>query len=185
MRSRDLTLSAVEGLAERVPFNPFIMHLAAAIDGIDYSNEYCKDANVLSEAQIKCANKFGIDHVCVSTDAYREASAWGVEVDFSGHTPVAKTHLLIDDFESIEIPDIESAPRIQDRVSAVRLLKENVGNEQCIVGWIEAPFAEICCLFGMMDVLKLARNPDWSKIIKEIFSGVKQFDKSNPGAGAD
>ena len=189
MRSRDLTLSAIEGAAERVPFNPFIMHLAAAIDGIDYSKIYCQNAEVLAESQIKITEKYGIDHVCVSTDAYREASAWGVEVDFSGHTPVAKTHLLIDEFDSIETPNIESAPRIQDRANAVRLLKEKVGNEQCIVGWIEAPFAEICCLFGMIDVLKLARNPDWSKIIigfiERILPIQLEFAKMQIEAGAD
>ncbi|MDF1537614.1 MAG: uroporphyrinogen decarboxylase family protein [Candidatus Thorarchaeota archaeon] len=189
MRSRDLTLSAVEGTPERIPFNPFIMHFAAAIDGIDYSNEYCKDALVLANAQIKCANKFGIDHVCVSTDSYREASAWGVEVDFSGHTPVPKTHLLIGEFESIETPDIGSAPRAQDRVNDVRLLKEKVGYDQCIVGWIEAPFAEICCLFGMMDVLKLARNSYWSKIINGFINRILpiqlEFAKMQIEAGAD
>ncbi|MHA1906347.1 MAG: uroporphyrinogen decarboxylase family protein [Candidatus Thorarchaeota archaeon] len=189
MRSRDLTLSAIDGTPERIPFNPFIMHLAAAIDGVDYSNSYCSDASVLAAAQIKFVKAYGIDHVCVSTDAYREASAWGVEVDFSGHTPAAKTHLNISDFDSVETPDIGTAPRVQDRVKAVRLLKEEVGTDQCIVGWIEAPFAEICCLFGMMDVLKLARNPDWVKTIKGFIDRILpiqiEFAKMQIEAGAD
>ena len=99
MNSRDLTLAAIEGTPERVPFNPFIMHLAATIEGIDYSQVYCQDAEALALAQIKCAKTFGIDHVNVSTDAYREASAWGVEVSFSGHTPVAAKELSFQDFD--------------------------------------------------------------------------------------
>jgi len=189
MRPLDLTLSAIKGTAERVPFNPFIMHLAAAIDGIDYSGVYCQDARVLAEAQTKCARTFGIDHVNVSTDAYREASAWGVEIDFSGHTPMAKTHLSLAGFESVERPDLHSSPRIQNRVEAVRLLKEKAGSEQCVVGWIEAPFAEICCLFGLMEVLKLGRDPKWNEMIKGFIKRVLpvqlEFAKMQIEAGAD
>ena len=36
---------------------------------------------ILADAQIKCSEFFGINHVNVSTDAYREASAWGVEMN--------------------------------------------------------------------------------------------------------
>ncbi|MFW9944837.1 MAG: uroporphyrinogen decarboxylase family protein, partial [Candidatus Sifarchaeia archaeon] len=118
MTSRTLTLAAIGGTAKKVPFNPFIMHLAAAICDIDYSASYCQDARVLAEAQIRCAETFGIDHVHVSTDAYREASAWGVGVDFSGHTPVAGTYLNLEDFDSVEEPDLNAAVRIQDRVNA-------------------------------------------------------------------
>jgi len=189
MKPLDLTLSAIDGTAERVPFNPFIMHLAAAIDGIDYSGIYCQDADVLAEAQTKCARTFGVDHVNVSTDAYREASAWGIETDFSGHTPVAKTHLDPAGFESVEKPDLQSSPRIKNRVEAVRLLKRSVGNEQCIVGWIEAPFAEICCLFGLMEVLKLGRNPKWNEMVKDFTKRVipvqLEFAEMQIEAGAD
>ena len=189
MKSRDRTLAAIEGIPDKIPFNPFIMHLAAAIDQLDYSNVYCKDASILAEAQIKCANIFGIDHVNVSTDAYREASAWGVEVDFSGHTPVAKTHLKLEEFDSVDKPDLNSSSRVQNRVEAVRLLKEKVGEEQCIVGWIEAPFAEVCCLFGLIEVLKMARKPNWTEIIKDIIKRIlpiqKEFAMMQIEAGAD
>lgn len=189
MDSRELTLTAIEGIPDRVPFNPFIMHLAAAVDGIDYSNVYCKNAAVLAEAQMRFADSFGIDHVHVSTDAYREASAWGVEVDFSGHTPVPKKHLTMDDFDSVEEPDLNSAIRIQNRIEAVRLLSGKVGSKQCVVGWIEAPFAEICCLFGLMEVLKMARYEDWnervSSLISRIMSIQKEFAEMQIEAGAD
>jgi len=189
MNSRDLTLAAIEGNAERIPFNPFIMHLAAALGGTDYSNVYCKDANILAESQIKCAKMFGIDHVNVSTDAYREASAWGVEVDFSSHTPVAKTYLELDEFSNTDTPDLMASERVQNRVDAVRILRQTVETEQCVVGWIEAPFAEVCCLFGLMNVLKLARNPDWNEmiqgIIKRILPIQLEFAKMQIEAGAD
>ena len=81
MNSLELTLSAIKGIPEKIPFNPFIMHLAALLINVNYNHEYCKKPELLVKGQLKCAEFFGIDHVNVSTDAYREASAWGVEID--------------------------------------------------------------------------------------------------------
>jgi len=188
MNSLDLTLSAIKGIPEIIPFNPFIMHLAASLVGVDYSREYCQNPEILANAQVNCANFFGIDHVNVSTDAYREANAWGVEMDWSSHTPVAKTYLKISEFDSVEIPDLLSNPRITNRVKAVKTLYENVGGEQCVVGWIEAPFAEICCLFDLVNVLMLCRHDDWDKkiisLIERILPIQKEFAKLQIEAGA-
>ncbi len=188
MNSLDLTLSAIKGIPEKIPFNPFIMHLAASLSGVDYNREYCQNPDILARAQIKCANFFGIDHVNVSTDAYREANAWGVEIDWSSHTPVAKSYLNISEFESLEAPDLISNPRIVNRVNAVKALSEKADGEQCVVGWIEAPFAEICCLFDLVNVLMLCRNDDWDKKIISLIDRVlpiqKEFAKLQIEAGA-
>jgi uroporphyrinogen-III decarboxylase len=189
MNSRDLTLSAIKGIPEKIPFNPFIMHMAASLVDADYNHEYCQKPDVLVNSQIKCAEFFGIDHVNVSTDAYREANAWGVEIDWDSHTPVAKTHLLIEKFESIETPSLLENSRIINRISAVKKFSDKVGGEQCIIGWIEAPFAEICCLFDLVNVLLQCKNPDWvdriKALIKRILPIQKEFAKLQIEAGAD
>ncbi len=189
MNSLDLTLSAIKGIPEKIPFNPFIMHLAASFLDVDYNREYCQNPEILASAQIKCAKFFGIDHVNVSTDAYREANAWGVEIDWSSHTPVARSHLKISEFDSLEIPDLNSNKRIMNRVNAVKILSEKAGDEQCIVGWIEAPFAEICCLFDMVNVLMLCKHHDWEKKIKDLINRIlpiqKEFAKMQIEVGAD
>jgi len=165
------------------------MHLAATLMTVDYNAEYCQNPEILADAQIKCSNYFGIDHVNVSTDAYREASAWGVEIDWTSHTPVAKNHIKISEFESLEIPDLVSSERIMNRVKAVKQLTEKVGGNQCIVGWIEAPFAEICCLFDLVNVLMICRYDDWDKKIKSLIKRIlpvqKEFAKLQIEAGAD
>jgi uroporphyrinogen decarboxylase len=188
MNSLDLTLSAIYSVPEIIPFNPFIMHLAASFLGVHYNRDYCQKPELLAEAQIKCADFFGINHVNVSTDAYREASAWGVEIDWSSHTPVAKKHLKISEFDSVDEPDILSNPRITNRVNAVKNLYDNVGGDQCIVGWIEAPFAEICCLFDLLNVLMLCRYDNWDKTIRALINRVipiqKEFAKLQIEAGA-
>ncbi|MHA1671313.1 MAG: uroporphyrinogen decarboxylase family protein [Promethearchaeota archaeon] len=189
MNSLELTLSAISEIPEKIPFNPFIMHLAATLMQVDYNFEYCQKPEILADAQIRCSDYFGIDHVNVSTDAYREASAWGVEIDWSSHTPIAKNNIMIPEFDSLEIPDLLSSKRIMNRVKAVKLLSEKVGGKQCIVGWIEAPFAEICCLFDLVNVLMLCRYDDWDKKIKSLIKRIlpvqKEFAKLQIEAGAD
>lgn len=190
MNSKELTLAAITGIPDKIPFNPFIMHLAASLQNVNYAEIYCQNAEVLAEAQIQCAKFFGIDHVNVSTDAYREASAWGVELNFKGHTPVAKTggYLNWREFDSIEEPDLLASPRVQNRVEAVRLLKKKVP-DQCVVGWIEAPFAELCCLFDMVEIIKIWMQKDWENIFKNLLKRIVpkqlEFAKLQIEAGAD
>ena len=189
MNSLELTLSAIKGVPEKIPFNPFIMHFAATLARVDYNREYCQKPEVLADAQIRCAEFFGIDHVNTSTDAYREANAWGVEIDWSSHTPVAKTHLKIEEFESIEAPNLLDNKRIQNRIATIKKMREKVGGKQCIVGWIEAPFAEISSIFELVNVLMLCRYKDWisklKKLIYRVLPVQKEFAKLQIEAGAD
>jgi len=191
MNSRDLTFSAIKGIPEKIPFNPYIMHLAASLIGVNYSHDYVQKPEILAEGQIKCANFFGIDHVNVSTDAYREANAWGVKINFDGHTPVAVdgSELNWREFESVEIPELSESKRIQNRIKAVQLLKEQFGSDQCVIGWIEAPFAEIVCLFGMMEVFYIYAEENWVQIIKKLINRILpiqlEFAKLQIEAGAD
>ncbi|MFW9969922.1 MAG: uroporphyrinogen decarboxylase family protein [Candidatus Odinarchaeota archaeon] len=188
MNSLELTLSAISGIPERIPFNPFIMHLAALLINVNYNQDYCKKPEVLTKGQMKCAEFFGIDHVNVSTDAYREASTWGVEIDWNSHTPVAKRNIEIESFDSIEPPELLEHPRINNRVKAVNLLSKEVGDNICIVGWIEAPFAEICCLFGLINVLLLCKFSDWAERVKNLIKRIipiqREFANLQIEAGA-
>jgi len=189
MNSLELTLSAINSIPERIPFNPFIMHLAASLIGVDYNHIYCQKPEILADAQIRCSEFFEIDHVNVSTDAYREANAWGVEINWDGHTPVAKTHLSIEEFESIEPPNLLENIRVQNRIKAVKELSKRIRNEKCIVGWIEAPFAEICCLFGLIDVLMLCKKSEWIQEIRNLINRIlpvqKEFAALQIEAGAN
>ncbi|MHA1370124.1 MAG: uroporphyrinogen decarboxylase family protein [Promethearchaeota archaeon] len=190
MNPKELTLSAIEGNAEKVPFNPIIMHLAAVLFNVDYSGIFCRKPEILARCQVKCANFFGIDSLLSSTDAYREASAWGVEVDFTVHTPIPKNNSHLDwrKFDSVETPDLNSSPRVMERIEAIKLMKE-MAPEQCIFGWIEAPFAEMCAIFDLMGVVHLINHPDGLKIIDGLLSRIVpvqlEFAKMQIEAGAD
>ncbi|MBD3230067.1 MAG: hypothetical protein GF329_17950 [Candidatus Lokiarchaeota archaeon] len=189
MNLKELFFSAMNGVPIKIPFNPFIMHLAASLLNIEYS-VYVQKPDVLVRGQLKSSNFFGIEHLHVSTDAYREASAWGVEVDFSGHTPVAKPGSELDwrEFDSIDTPSLLESKRILNRLKAVKLLKKRSGSDQCIIGWIEAPFAEINCIFGMTNVMKIPYH-SWESIIKKLIDRIVpiqlEFAKLQIEAGAD
>jgi uroporphyrinogen-III decarboxylase len=165
------------------------MHLAAVLMDLDYSREYCQNSESLANAQIRCSEIFGIDHVNVSTDAFREVNAWGVEIDWSSHTPIPRSYINIDDFEALDPPELTSNPRIINRVNSVNLLSNALKGKNCIIGWIEAPFAEICCLFGLVNVLKLCKFQDWEKRIKILINRIlpiqKEFALMQIEAGAD
>jgi len=50
MNSLELTLSAIKSIPEKIPFNPFIIHLAASFMGVDYNHEYCQKPDILAKA---------------------------------------------------------------------------------------------------------------------------------------
>ena len=52
MNSLESTLSAIKGIPERIPFNPFIMHLAASLANVDYNHDYCQKPDVLADTQM-------------------------------------------------------------------------------------------------------------------------------------
>ena len=64
-----------------------------------------------------------------------------------------------------------------------------MGGKQCIIGWIEAPFAEICCLFDLINVLLLCKKKNWAEEIRGLIDRIlpvqKEFAKLQIEAGAD
>ena len=190
MLQRDRFLETIHGRGDHVPFDPLIMHLAAEMFQLDYSKQYCEDPSHIAQCQITAAKRFGLNHVHVCTDAYREANAWGIEVDLSHHTPMAATGSKFDftTFDAIDIPDLNHNPRIQTRIHAIKLPKQQAP-EMCVMGWIEAPFAEICCLFDMMVVMKdLLRKENANylrKCLDRIIPIQFEFAKMQIEAGAD
>ncbi|MEM2902420.1 MAG: uroporphyrinogen decarboxylase family protein [Candidatus Bathyarchaeia archaeon] len=183
--SLERCLEAFDGESDRIPFAPFIMHFAAELLSIDYSSQYCQNYNYVVEGQIKCWKNFDLDVVCVSTDAYREAEGWGVKVSYDMHTPYPVRQLDIGSFDSVEAPEVMSG-RMLDRIRAVEKLSRSHGSEVLVIGWIEAPFAELCCLFGVYQTLLLARrNPALlRRILDRVVKVQEEFAKAQIEAGA-
>jgi MtaA/CmuA family methyltransferase len=54
---------------------------------------------------------------------------------------------------SLKIPDPTSPGRMRNRAQAVRLMKERVGNDKVVEGWIEGPCAEAADLRGINSLM--------------------------------
>lgn len=192
MTGRERVLAVIAGRQpDCLPFMPITMMFAADFAGVPYGR-YAADFRVLADAQIRTAEAFDFDFVSAISDPAREAADCGaVVVHFDDQPPAldenharlaTKTDLL-----SLEAPDPLGGGRMQDRVKAVALLKERVGSEKLVEGWIEGPCAEAADLRGintlMMDFYE---DPDF---VRDLFAFVLEmelrFARAQIEAGAD
>ena len=151
---RERVLAFLQGEpVDRLPLMPVVMMFCADQIGVKYG-EYVKDFRVLAEAQIRTAEQFDFDIVCNMSDPAREASDCGAKVEFYADQPAAiiESDALLADKESLEqlkIPDPLCGGRMHDAVNALKLMKERVGDEKAIMGWVEGPCAEAADLRGI------------------------------------
>jgi MtaA/CmuA family methyltransferase len=192
MTSQERVLNHLEGQpVERLPLIPITMMFACQQIGARY-RDYCTDYRVLAEAQIKTAETFGFDYVNTMSDPAREAADCGATVEYFDNQPVALVEdqaLLADKAKlaSLKIPDPLAGARMHNGIRAVALLKERVGREKIVEGWIEGPIAEAADLRGintlMMDFY------DDPAFVRDLFAFVVEmelrFAKEQVAAGAD
>lgn len=158
MTSRERVLAHLEGRpVDRLPFMPITMQFAADLAGVKY-RDYETDHRVLAEAQIRTAERFGFDYVNTMSDPGREAADCGATVDYFEHQPAAiveETPRLADrtDLARLVIPDPLGGGRMTNGLRGVSLLKERVGRDLIVEGWIEGPCAEAADLRGLNNLM--------------------------------
>jgi MtaA/CmuA family methyltransferase len=179
MTSRERVLAHLENRpVDRLPVMPITMMFACAQIGARY-RDYCTDYRVLVEGQIRTAEKFGFDYVNTMSDPAREAADCGARVEYFDHQPVAlleEQALLADKTKlaSLKIPDPLGGGRMHNGIKALALLKERVGKEKVIEGWIEGPIAEAADLRGINTVmLDFFDDPGF---IRDLFSFVIELE---------
>ena len=154
MNSRERVLAMLEGRpVDSLPAMPITMMFAADQIGVKYL-DYATNYRLLAEAQIAVAERFDIDHVSVISDPGCEASALGAVLKLFPDQPPAidEEHALLEDktkLGSLQVPDPAAAERMRNRAEGVRLLKERVGKDKLVEGWIEGPCAEGADLRGI------------------------------------
>jgi MtaA/CmuA family methyltransferase len=170
---------------------PITMMFAADRIGVRY-RDYVTDHKVLVEGQIRTAEKFDFDYVSCISDPAREAADCGAAVEFFDDQPPA-----IDEgrpllgtkgaLARLDIPDPLGGGRMTDRVKAVSLLKEKIGGEKLIEGWIEGPCAEAADLRGINTLM--VDFFDDPPFVLDLFDFVVEmelrFARAQMEAGAD
>ena len=192
MNSRERVLSFLDGRSvDRLVLMPITMMFAADQVGAKYS-DYATDHQVLVEAQIRTASKFGIDYVSCISDPAREAADCGAAVNFFNDQPPAidEANALLSDktkLANLRAPDPLVGERMLDRVRAAERFQRRIGREKMIEGWIEGPCAEAADLRGINALmLDFYDDPDFVCDLFEFVIGMElSFAKSQIDAGVD
>jgi MtaA/CmuA family methyltransferase len=190
MTPRERYLAVLRGeRPDFLPRIPIVMQFAAEFIGSNYG-AFAADHRVLVEANLRCAEEFGFEQVSTISDPYREASGFGAAIEFDrDHGPICRHPPLEDnpDLASLPRPEPERAPRMRDRIDAVRLYRERVGDRYSVLGWVEGPAAEAADLRGVSNFLMdLLDDPDYARALMArcVETGV-EFARAQVAAGAD
>ena len=144
---------------DRVPNLNIVMFFAANFVNKPFG-QFCTDYRVLSEGNLRCVEKFGIDILSTMSDPLREAADFGTELILSENDIPRPRQVLLPDIEDViklQLFDPWQSVRILDRIHAIELFKKEKGDEYPIMGWVEGPLAEASDLRGinesLMDIL--------------------------------
>ena len=192
MTGRDRVFAMIEGReTDRLPLMPITMMFAANVANVKYG-DYAAHHEVLADAQIKTAEAFGFDHVSAISDPAREAADCGAVIQFFEDQPPAvdESRALLQDPEDLVklvVPEPLGGGRMHDRVKGVALLKERVGDERIVEGWVEGPIAEAADLRGINHIMMdFFERPDF---VRGLFDFVLEmelaFAQAQKDAGAD
>jgi len=172
-----------------VPRIPIVMQFAAEHIGSNYG-AFAADHRVLVEANIRCAEDFGFDQLSTISDPYRETAGFGAAIEFQrdGVPLCLQPPLeLAPDLANLPRPDPAAAPRMRDRIDAVRAYRQRTGEHYSVLGWIEGPAAEAADLRGVSNFLMdLLDDPDYARALMArcVATGI-DFARAQIAAGAD
>ena len=192
MNSRERVLAHLAGQpVDQLPLMPITMMFACDQIGASY-RDYCTNYRVLAEGQIRTAEQFGFDYVNTMSDPAREATDCGAQVQYFENQPVAlvEDHALLADktkLVSLKIPDPLGGGRMHNAIKGIALLKERVGNEKIVEGWIEGPIAEAADLRGINTIM--VDFFDDPQFVRDLFAFVVEmelrFAREQISAGVD
>ena len=192
MNGRERILTHLAGQpVDRLPLMPITMMFAARRAGVRYL-DYCTDHRVLAAAQLRTAEEFGFDYVNVMSDPALEAADCGARVQYFEEQPVAiveEDARLADKVQlaGLQPPDPLGGGRMHNRIRAVALLRERVGRDLLVEGWIEGPIAEAADLRGINTVM--TDFYDDPGFVHDLFAFVVEmelrFAREQVAAGAD
>lgn len=190
MNSYERVMNRMAGKdVDHLPNMNLVMMFGAVQAGVSFG-KYVSDYRCLVEGTLRCHEKFGFDMVCVISDPMREAEGLGAEIvipeDGVPYSPKKRVQKL-SDIDTLKAIDPSLGRRMNDRLEAIRLLKQRVGNEVPIVGWIEGAIAESCDLMGVQEFfMNLMDEPEKMEQLMNIcMEQCLKFAKAQADAGAD
>ncbi|NWF85374.1 MAG: uroporphyrinogen decarboxylase family protein [Bryobacteraceae bacterium] len=192
MTGRERILAALDGKpAGSLPLMPITMMFAGDFAGVRYF-DYATRAEVLAEAQLRTAERFGFDYVSAISDPARETADLGGAVEWFDNQPPAiiESRALLHDKSTLgrlSLPSPEAPGRMKDRVEAIRILKREAGNDLLVEGWIEGPCALGADLRGLNSLmLDFTDDEDFVRALVDFAIETEiGFARAQVEAGAD
>lgn len=192
MTGRERILQHIEGRpVDRLPVMPITMQFACDLIGARY-RDYETDYRVLAEGQLRVAEQFDFDYVNTMSDPGREAADCGAVLEYPENSPAALVEngaVLADKTKlaHLKIPDPLGGGRMTNGIKGIALLREKVGADKAVEGWIEGPMAEAADLRGINTImLDFYDDP---KFVRDLFDFVVEmelrFAKAQIEAGID
>jgi MtaA/CmuA family methyltransferase len=165
----------------------YMQRAAHHIGGI--LSRYYLDHRVLVEANLAVLEAFDLDIVQAISDPYREASDLGLDVEWAMDSlPVRRAILLRapEDSTRLRLVAPEDGRRMSDRLDAVRVLRERVGDDVPVMGWVEGAFALASVLRGDTNLLlDIHDRPQWLKeLLDRLVEVGVAFARAQVAAGA-
>lgn len=192
MNGRERVLALLAGQpVDRLPVMPITMMFAVDQVGVKYGS-YAADYRVLAETQVAVAERFGFDYVTCISDPAREAADCGGAVEYFEDQPPAlnESRALLADksrLPNLRFPDPLGGGRMHDRVRGAARLRELVGNDLVVEGWVEGPCAQAADLRGINTLmLDFFDDPPFVRDLFEFVIEMElRFAKAQIEAGVD
>ncbi len=171
------------------PRIPILMRFAAQHVGASYA-DFCTDWRVKSQANIRCAEAFGLDLVGVMSDPFTEAADCGAEIRFHDDDTPEPVRLPLEHTKDLSVlPPAQptSSPRMSNTLATLRAYAERVGGRYTILGWVEGPLAEAADLRGVTQVMMdLYDDPGFlGELMDTCVDRAIAFARAQIQAGAD
>lgn len=140
---------------DRLPALPIFMVYACDLLGKPY-DQFCRDHRVMVDGNLALVDRYGIDVVSCCSFPFAETHDCGAELEYYDHQPPACRHHLLKspaDLAQLKQPDPAAGGFMTERLKAIQLYREKVGDEIPIQGWVEGPMAQAADLRGINEVM--------------------------------
>lgn len=176
---------------DRPSVQPICMSFASRYAHIPFER-YARDHRALAEAQMRVAEEFGIDVVSLTSDPCRECHDLGGGIVWFADEPpmpdpaspaIAEKAALA----RMTVPDPTTTPRMGECVRGVAYLRERVGQDVAVQGWVEGPMAQGSNLRGLNQMME--DLVDDAPFVRDLFAFIVEVEiaylRAQVSAGAD
>jgi MtaA/CmuA family methyltransferase len=155
-------------------------------------HEVHKDAKKMAKAAASTYKLSGFPSAVLPLDLYVEAEALGAEIDFRENELYEFPRIKKASFQSakeigVENMEIAKQGRVPLVCDAIRILKEDIGNEAVIGAWMPGPFTLMTLLVEPVKLfLEIKREPEMVHTsLKQLSSLLSEVGLAYRNAGAD